>query len=252
MEYVKPISGHIRSLYPVGLQVIAILFFIGCTNKKESLPQKPVVKIETGIKTAPKPYDSIITNEFYHDELSKSFDIKVLINRYVKEKQSDSCIAKITLLDKVTKKAIDSFSITSGIYYGVFEDKNSVRSYSTKFNATKEAVDNDYGDIVVADFNSDNKEDVAIVRDMGGSSGNFYNFYIQQENKKFKMDRFLSDSMVYFPDQIGHNQLRTGVVGGVCYLGRHTYTLDKKTNTWKETSHITIDVCKNKVVKESE
>lgn len=227
------------------------LSLVGCTDKKEHSPKEAHPK-NTSAQTASKSYDTIITKEFYHDELSNSFDIKVLVKRFADLKeQHDSCVAKFTIFDK-NKMAKDSFSLTSNFFYSILEDPKEVRSYTTKFNINKQVVDNIYGDIVVADFNFDKKDDIAILSDTGGTSGPLYSFYLQGENMKFKLDKFLTDSMAYFPDEIKNNQLQTSVVGGVCYLGRHTYVFDKKKSSWVEKSHITIDICKNKVVKKSE
>lgn len=153
------------------------------------------------------------------------------------------------MLDKSTKKAIDTFRITSHFYFRVFEDKNNVRSYSTKFNKNKQILDGDYGDIVVADLNFDKKEDIAIINDTGNNSGSFYTFYIQEDNKKFVLDRFLTDSVVNFPTEIKNNKITTTAISGNCFLSKHIYAFDAKAKTWSQKEHIRIDVCKNKVIK---
>ena len=119
-------------------------------------------------------------------------------------------------------------------------------SYSTKFNIEKKIVDNNYGDIIVADFNFDNKDDIALVNDMGGNGGVFYSYYIQNKDRKFIKDVYLTDSMTYFPSKINKNSktLITYVHAGVCGLGEHIYRLDINKNCWKDESHKIIDICK--------
>jgi len=231
------------------LTLLIIALCVGCSDKKEKPIGKPAVVVSKETKRTKPAFDTLVTNEFYHNELSNHFDIKVLVHRYQsKEPYFDSCVAKFTLLDKASKKVIDTFGINSRLYFGVFEDKEEVRSYSTKFNANKPIADNIFGDIVIADLNFDKKEDIAIINDHGGTGGPFYNFYLQNDKGKFVLNRFLTDSMVYFPDKIKNHELTTTVLGGMCFIGKHVYTFDTKTQTWWQKSHTTIDVCQNKVV----
>jgi hypothetical protein len=53
----------------------------------------------------------------------------------------------------------------------------AVRSYETGKNAHKAVVDNDYGDLVVADINFDGLADVVLKTDGGGNGGPYYTFY---------------------------------------------------------------------------
>jgi hypothetical protein len=248
------IKLHVMKKYTLKICTVAfIVFMICCTGKKEKpLPEKePAV---SSVKTKAKQgYDTIVTDAFYHGELSRSFDIKVLVNRYRTIKPfHDSCVAKFTILEKASKKVTDTFSIKSNFYFSILEDKNNVRSYTTKFNKNKQVLDGDYGDIVVADLNFDKKDDIAIVSDLGNYAGSFYNFYLQGDDKKFELNRFLTDSMIYFPDKIKNNTLTTSVISGNCFLSRHVYAFDAGKKTWYQKSHTRIDVCKNKVIKKSE
>jgi hypothetical protein len=55
---------------------------------------------------------------------------------------------------------------------------NHVRSYLTGKNEKSLVMDNDYGNLIVADFNFDKKDDIAIVKDAGGNGGPLYAFYL--------------------------------------------------------------------------
>lgn len=229
---------------------IFCIFLICCTGKKEQVAGAILSTKEAKPKPAAKPYDSLLIAEFYHEGLAKGFDIKVVNNRFrTAEPFHDSCVAKFTLFDKATQKVIDTFSITSHFYFKVFEDKNNVRSYSTQFNKNRQILNGDYGDIVVADFNFDKKEDIAIVNNTGNYAGSFYNFYIQEDDRKFVLDRFLTDSVVYFPNEIKNNEIVTNVISGNCFLNKHIYAFDAKAKMWRQKKHIQIDVCKKKGLK---
>jgi hypothetical protein len=99
--------------------------------------------------------------------------------------------------------------------------------------------------MVICDLNFDHKDDIAIICNSGGNGGPAYNYYLQGLNKTFNIDKYLTDTMSYFPAKINakNRTLVTYVLAGVCCLGEHTYKLDG-TNKWTEKSHKTIEICK--------
>jgi hypothetical protein len=179
--------------------------------------------------------------------LSNQFDINVNFHRYTNTLEMyDSCVVKLYLTEKETEAVTDTISIISHFYFDkIFEDCNNVLSYTTKTNVAKEVVDNYYGDIVVADLNFDDKDDLAVINDSGGNSGTFYSYFIQGDNHKFALEQFLTDSMTYFPTKINKTEktLITYVPAGVCGLGEHVYLLDQGNNQWTQKSHRIIDIC---------
>ncbi len=192
-------------------------------------------------------YDTVLMNGCKHYNLSIAFDIQTHISKFrdTTEKH-DSSAVKLFLTHKKTNKIMDSIFLSSHFYFDhFFMDCNNVRSYSTKMNANKQAADGYYGDIVVADFNFDKKDDLAVINDYGGNSGSFYSYFIQDNNRKFIINRYLTDSMTYFPSEINKNKktLTTYGLAGACGVGEHIYQFDQKTNTWSETSHRIIGVC---------
>ena len=113
-----------------------------------------------------------------HTDLSNQFDIDTSIRRII----GDSCLVSIEISDKDSHKTATTIQYrTLFLNDTVFRNCKSVRSYQTHKNDTLEAVDNDYGNFIVADFNFDGLDDLAIIRDSGGNSGSLYNFYIQRE-----------------------------------------------------------------------
>jgi len=157
----------------------------------------------------------------------------------------DSCILMISVLDKRTKEVSDTILLTHlHDCYDIFSNSNNVRSYATKLNVDSIIVDNYAGDIVVADFNFDKKDDIAIFSDCGGNGGPTYRFYIQTDDKKFRLERYLTDTMEFFPQKISKakQQLTTYVHAGACCLGEHVFQYYKASNRWKEISHKTLKV----------
>lgn len=224
---------------------ILALLFLSCSKKQESEQLKYTNPVSN---TDAKPiYDSLSTKKCQHFNLSEEFDIKVDFERYVNTKNyDDSCFVNLSVMDKETKKVMDKILISSRFYYDViFSDCKNVLSYSTKINLGKEGADNYYGDIIVADLNFDNKDDIVVINDSGSNGGAFYSYYMQNPGKKFVLNKFLTDSVTFFPTKINskNKTLATYVPGGVCGLGEDIYKLNPKSNTWTRKSHRIINIC---------
>jgi hypothetical protein len=152
----------------------------------------------------------------------------------------DSCVLNVFVKDKKTRECIDTLSISSLFYLSdTFANCDSVMSFTTGFNSKRKVVDNYFGDLVVADLNFDKKDDIAIMNDYGGNGGPFYSYFIQGNFKKFSLDKFLTDSMTYFPYGIDKQKRRltTYVHAGVCCTGEDVYQFDKLTGKWKHIIH---------------
>lgn len=219
--------------------ILLSIIIIGCTSKPKQR-ETLVVKTTT--------YDSLSTTISNYTDLSNEFDVHVNFRRYVfnKTNREDSCIADVHIQDKQSKANLDELSITSRFYLDdTFKNLENVRSYSTKTNADKQAGDNYYGDIIIADLNFDNKDDVIVINDAGGNGGTFYSYYLQNNNRKFILNSYLTDSMTYFPRKINsrNKTLTTYVHAGTCGLGEHIYKYNLL-NKYTELSHKIIDVCK--------
>jgi len=180
-----------------------------------------------------------------HTSLSKKYDFKVNIRRMPKSEDRDSFIVTINIIDKLNKNEVQKIAFGStDISSNVFSNCKSVRSYTTGVNKSKEAEDNDFGDLIVADLNFDSKEDLALKNDLGGNSGPTYNFYMQDGGGNFVLNSFLTKQMGFFPSQINKisKTLVTMVHANANQLGEHTYKLDSKTNKWKEIKHRLVTV----------
>jgi hypothetical protein len=225
------------------LPLLIALVVFSCTTNQDS--GKPAIRVAD---TDAKNYDTILATECEYKDLSDQFDIKLQIKRFRDTSgHHDSCIVKLRLTAKQTQRLLDSLQITSDSYYEMaFTNCDNVLSYATKKNINRKVVDNHFGDIIIADLNFDQKDDIAVMNDSGGNGGPFYNYYLQDRNSSFPLNRFLTDSMIYFPHKINSKAktLTTYVHAGACGLGEHIYFLQKSTGSWKEKSHRIINICK--------
>ena len=149
-----------------------------------------------------------------------------------------SAMIRLRVNDKLTGKLLDRIVLIPAIwtnwYYDEF-DCNDATSYSTGFNADRTIYNNYFGTVVIADLNFDGKDDIALVNGSAATSGPFYTFYIQNDDGKFKKDYFLSDEMMYFPNEIDslHRQLTTYAHSSSVEMCKRVYQLDSITNKWK-------------------
>jgi len=181
-------------------------------------------------------FNLLSTRECEQTNLSNQLDILINLSRYSDTTEHhDSCVLKVLIKEKQTKVVVDSMLITSLFYLDdTFANCDSVMSFTTKFNAQRQVVDNYFGDMVVADLNFDNKDDIAIINDYGGNGGTFYSYYIQGDNKKFTLDSYLTDSVTYFPSIIDKTKQRliTYVHASAYSVSEQIYKYDKLTKTW--------------------
>jgi hypothetical protein len=200
-------------------------------------------------------------SECLFSDLSNHFDFHVRFWRFQNLRNNDdSCSVKINIIDKERKVIVDSIAICSWDFWSTsfnacdydLRAKNNYRtaSYVTGKDTAELNVDNfhlDYGDIVVADLNFDGKEDVAVVRDWGKAQGFRYNFYIQVNKKRFKLDLFLTDSVKVFPREIDKKKkLLTNLVSvgpcGYAYV-KCVYKFNGSRNVWKQIERKEINKC---------
>lgn len=74
-----------------------------------------------------------------------------------------------------------------------------MRSYTAGKNLSREIVDNDYGDCIVVDFNFNLRDDFAVKTDEWGNGGPLYDYFVQIPDSSFTRDRFLSETLRWFP-----------------------------------------------------
>ncbi|MBO9683018.1 MAG: hypothetical protein J7502_10185 [Flavisolibacter sp.] len=229
--------------------IILSLLILGCSPRKEQKDNNISADSLKVVKEQEPKLALTETNKCEQTKLSNQFDIAIDFKRYVDTTEIDQMnFLQVVIKDKSSKTVIDSFSIKSSFIYSfMFLSCDSMTSYTTKFKADREIVDNYYGDVVVADFNFDGYDDIAVVNDGGGNGGPLYSFYLQSNDRKFIKDNFLTDLVSFFPSKFNSKDktLATYVHAGVCGLGENIYKLDKNKNIWTKKRHRIINVCED-------
>jgi hypothetical protein len=177
-----------------------------------------------------------LTQTCLHKNLSKEFNFEIKLRKIKNSKEEiDSNAVRITIYNKISNKKQEFNFGSSFLFEKTFIDCKTVRSYSTGINKNSKIVDNEFGDLIIADFNFDNLEDFAVKNDSGGNGGPTYNFYIQDENKKFKLDKFLTTEMEFFPTKfiLKNKRLVTYVHANAYQLSENTFEYNVKTKKWK-------------------
>lgn len=173
-----------------------------------------------------------------HKDLSSDLDFKTNIKCFKNQKEtSDNCTVKIEIFKKSTNKKTQTIVFGSELLFEEsFSNCNSVKSYSTGKNKNVRAVDNDFGDLVIADYNFDGIEDLAIKKLEGGNGGPEYFFYLQDKKGNFVLDRFLTDKVVFFPAKKNSKKhsITTVVHANAYQMNETTYQL--KNGKWKQIS----------------
>ncbi|MFH6957004.1 XAC2610-related protein [Flavobacterium aquidurense] len=171
-----------------------------------------------------------------HKNLSKEFNFEIKVKKIkIPKEEIDSNAVKIIVYNKITNKKQELNFGASYLFQKTFIDCKTVRSYSTGINKNAEIIDNDFGDIIVSDFNFDNKEDFAVKNDSGGNGGPTYNFYIQDKNKNFKLDPFLTTEMEFFPSKFisKSKRLVTYVHANAYQLSENVFEYNELSKKWK-------------------
>lgn len=231
----------------LSLLIFVLALFGSCSSDSNSKVDEVKVKQIEKLDTLFVDYDSISIKEHVYSDLSYLYDYKVkFVRMYNFKNIGDSSIVQVFIFDKKTKKKLDNIEIRSIYYFGeVFESRNNVKSFITGKNKGKESIDNNFGDLIVADFNFDSKEDFAVINDSGGNNGPLYTFYLQNEKGRFSKDQFLTDTVIFFPSKINlkNKSLTTRVHADICGFNETVYQFNSKSNRWKRKNMRYVDVC---------
>jgi hypothetical protein len=155
----------------------------------------------------------------------------------------DSCVINLKIFNKSNGTLVQTIQFDSEfIYPEVFTRYDFVRSYITGINQKKPAENGNFGDFIVADFNFDNKEDFAVISNSSPIGETHYSFYIQDNNGKYVLDKFLTEEMSIFPDEIDsvNNSLTTIALAGSTGLCKTTYIYDKRKMKWNQMKKVII------------
>lgn len=192
-----------------------------------------------------KPKVTLIESHYCKQvKLSFQFDLVHYFRKYdSKVGNLDSSISLIYLEDKKSSEHLDSFSCYLIPRESISCDNNV--SYSTNYNTSIEYEDGHCGDIIIADFNFDNLDDIAVA-DQYSARSILYSFYLQNENRKFLRNDYLSDVIRNFPVKIskGDSTLTTWALDTHCSSVETIYKYIDDENKWieyKSTRTVTCD-----------
>ncbi|OXA78560.1 hypothetical protein SAMN05444397_10954 [Flavobacterium aquidurense] len=178
----------------------------------------------------------ILGQSCLYKNLSKEFNFEIRVRKItIPKEEIDSNAVKIIVYNKISNKKQEFNFGSNFLFEKTFIDCKTVRSYSTGINENAEIIDNEFGDLIIADFNFDGKEDFAVKNDSGGNGGPTYNFYIQGKNKDFTLDNFLSTEMKFFPSKFitKSKQLVTYVHANAYQLSENIFEYNEKFKKWK-------------------
>lgn len=235
----------------IRLLIILLFCIYGCTQNPKPRVISSIVADET---TSLIKRDSIQKAYRVYTQLSNEFDFKAFFEWH--EPNSEYfCVLTLYVIDKSSKRTVDTIVFnTDYSFYGVLEEQdatpyriNAVSSFSTKVNIEDISYEHP-ADIVIADFNFDEKDDIAIANEITFSAGERYVYYIQQANQQFVIDNFLTKKMEFFPAEINskNRTLITRVHAGACCSNVYEYELNKRGTKWHKKSVETIDYTQQK------
>jgi len=211
------------------------------------------LQIEKSKKVFKKLADTTVF--FTFNDLSETYNYK-LIDKFYDTKSNnyyDSVYRVIKIFDKkdslVQRICPEMLQIP---WY--LDDKNlkTSRSYITKKNLNFPSMDNYCGEIVVADLNFDGLEDFATPVGAGADNGSHYQFYIQNKHHKFVSNSYLTEKVMWFPEQINDSlkTLTSSVPCTVRGLWFRTFRYDTISNRWRRIEDYVIDVTTGKLLKD--
>ena len=138
-----------------------------------------------------------------YTKLSDKYLFKVNTVKATTRDNADKISKLVLSISDQNNKLLQQITVTPEYLYSTtFKSGDQSRSYITGKNVKAEHMDNDFGDLIIADLNFDGKEDIALKYDSGGNGGPLYNFYVWQPSGLFVKDNFLADNMQFFPADI--------------------------------------------------
>ncbi|HYV92890.1 MAG TPA: hypothetical protein VE978_13925 [Chitinophagales bacterium] len=180
-----------------------------------------------------------------HSELSKTYNFVTTIKKIKTIGELDSSAVVIKVKDKINSKTVCTIRFsTRFLFDSSYIHCGNARSYTTEINRNMQVLDWDYGDIIVADFNFDDREDFAIKKAEGGNGGPVYDYYIQNSDSTFIIDKFLSNTLSCFPNHFNKTKktLTTICRATTITVTETVYRCDSLTGKWSMISNRYIDI----------
>lgn len=175
----------------------------------------------------------------FHDHLSDEFDFKTKLRTDSLGEFNYPSSLRIDLLKKGSKKVVQYISLDSLELFGNVHYRSSkTRSYSTHFKENELMPDGYAGDLIIADFNFDEEEDLAVLT-RTSNAGFFYSYFLQQ-NGRFHYHANLTDIVSDFPQEFisYKKQLIVWNRAGAMCSARTVFQMDSSSQEFREKSHL--------------
>ncbi len=208
---------HITSL------TTAILIFSSCSHVSNN-----EINEQNGIEHTAEIISPSIC---FYENLSKEFNFKTIPI----SKNEDLLQVTVEITEKENTDKIQTIKMECNRYWDFLNDCENVKSYSTKINnELPTGHEHDSGNLIIADFNFDGLEDFAIKNDEGGNGGPLYTYFIQDKNKNFHQNSYLTDTVKFFPIEINmaKKTITTLVHANAYQNSKRIFKYSPKTEKW--------------------
>ncbi len=262
-----------KKLLLVPLVSLCIILLSSCGRNEERAVRKPseqeVVSksnqdsINIGIpeitkndsnQNVKKLKDSTVV--LFFKDLSNVYNYKIIDNFYVNadNRYYDSVSRVIKIMDKrdsLIQRIRPGLQMIPWYIFEHFPNLSLSRSYITGKNQNVSVSDNYCGEIVVADLNFDGLEDFATPISSGASNGSHYAYYMQDTNFRFKLNWYLTENVIWFPEKIVDSLLIFTSTVPCCVTGlsHRTFKYDIAFKRWKKIEDYIIDYSTGKIMR---
>lgn len=140
--------------------------------------------------------------------LLKNFTFKFSTSKIQDENGSEKQKIRINLKNNKSNK-IQEIDFIPESLVTTFDGNpsNSVSYFNTQKMVIKSSQEIEGGYMLIAlDVNFDGLEDFAIINYQGSNGGPQYAYYVQKPNKEFLMDKYLTEKVRFFPNEIDKNK----------------------------------------------
>ena len=224
-------------------------------NENEKISRTyPEISKSKPKQNAEKLKDTMVILSF--KDLSKVYNYKIIDRYYCNNSLNyyDSILRVIKVYNKkdsLIQRIYPNLQMTPWYYY---EDKLPLRlsrSFVTGKNANYDDADNYDGEIVIADLNFDGLEDLATPVNSGADNGPHYAFYIQNKNKRFEYNSYLTEHVMWFPEKINDSLMTftSTVPCTVIGLWYQTFKYDTTMKKWSRIKNYIVDIRTGKRMK---
>jgi len=262
-------------LFTSFLAILALVIWVTNIQRRTTVTPQSGTALDTSIKQRPvdnnkktgdirpgniaqtiqNPRDTNVV--MYFKNLSNVYNYKIIDKGFShgRARYFDSARRVIKIYSKTDSLIQKIYPTLDDIPIYFYSKKGSLgklsRSYITGQNAQSESGDDYFGELVVADFNFDGLEDFATAIGHGADNGSHYAYYIQNENHRFEYNAYLTENVIWFPQEI-NDSLKTfttlvpWTMVGLCHKTFKYYPGRKK---WRVTKDYVEDVRTGKLLK---